>query len=151
MLTSISDDSSGGISQFSFNQAENKISIEYANASIRNLSIYSFDNLGRKTQITIQDGTNTRTTNYNYDSLGRLDKLTDGNGNLIVDYDYYPLSGLLAKESNGNGTYTTYTYDRAGQLISLVNSQADGTVNSRFDYDYDRLGRRIKVATLDRT
>lgn len=37
--------------------------------------------------------------------------ITDGSGNLIVDYDYHALSGLLSKETNGNGTYTTYTYD----------------------------------------
>jgi YD repeat-containing protein len=81
----------------------------------------------------------------------RLDRLTDGNGNLIVDYDYHPFSGLLAKETNGNGTYTNYNYDLAGQLISLVNSKADSSVNSRFDYTYDNLGRRTAVATLDGT
>ncbi|MGD1918555.1 MAG: hypothetical protein ACFCAD_06505 [Pleurocapsa sp.] len=70
----------------------------------------------------------TYTTNYSYDSFSRLDKLTDGNGNLIVDYDYYPVSRQLVKETNGNDTYTSYSYDLAGQLISLVNAQADGTV-----------------------
>ena len=151
LLTSVSDSSNGSSTRFNFNQAENKLSIEYTNASVRNLSIYSFDNLGRKSQITIQDDTNTYTTNYSYDSFGRLDQLTDGNGNLIVDYDYHPVSGQLVKETNGNGTTTSYSYDLAGQLISLVNAQADDTVNSRFDYTYDNLGRRTEVDTLDGT
>ena len=33
----------------------------------------------------------------------------------------------------------------------MVNAQADGTVNSRFDYTYDNLGRRTEVDTLDGT
>lgn len=119
--------------------------------SIGLVHTYKFDTLGRKIQIIIQDSANTYTTNYSYDSLGRLDKLTDGSGSLIVDYDYHPFSGLLSKETNGNGTYTTYTYDLAGQLISLVNCKADGSVNSRFDYTYDQLGRRSAVATVDGT
>jgi RHS repeat-associated protein len=134
--------------QYSYNQAEKRFSINNHDGLILN---YAFDELGRKTQITIQDSANTYTTNYSYDSLGRLDKLTNGNGSLIVDYDYHPFSGLLSKETNGNGTYTTYNYDLAGQLISLVNSKADGSVNSRFDYTYDQLGRRTAVATLDGT
>jgi YD repeat-containing protein len=131
-----------------YDQAKNTVSMENY---IGLVHTYKFDTLGRKTQIVIQDATNTYTTNYSYDNLGRLDKLTDGNGNLIVDYDYHPFSGLLAKETNGNGTYTNYNYDLAGQLISLVNSKADGSVNSRFDYTYDNLGRRTAVTTLDGT
>ena len=148
LLTSLRSNSGEDHTQFTYNQAENKFSYHNSNGIVH---IYSFDKLGRKTQVSVRDATNTYTTNYSYDSLGRLDQLTDGNGNLIVDYDYHPVSGQLAKETNGNGTYTNYTYDLAGQLISLVNSQADGTVNSRFDYTYDNLGRRTALATLDGT
>ena len=152
LVTHISDSSSGNVTRFNFDQAENKFIVEYNRVHLRNfLHGYIFDELGRKTQITVQDGTNSYTTNYSYDNLGRLDKLTDGSGNLIVDYDYHAVSGQLIKETNGNGTYTSYSYDLAGQLISLVNSQADGKVNSRFDYTYDNLGRRTGVATLDGT
>ena len=131
-----------------YDQVKNELSLSNSNGLA---SIYSFDKLGRKTRIEVQDDTKTHTTNYSYDDLGRLDQLTDGSGNLIVDYDYHPVSGQLAKETNGNGTYTSYSYDLAGQLISLVNAQTDGTVNSRFEYTYDNLGRRTEVATLDGT
>ena len=152
LLTSISSDNSGSSTQFSFNQAETKLSIVHSGGFVHNYKHdYIFDELGRKTQITVQDGTNTYTTNYSYDSFGRLNRLTDGSGNLIVDYDYHPVSGQLVKETNGNGTHTSYSYDLAGQLISLVNAQADDTVNSRFDYTYDNLGRRTEVDTLDGT
>ena len=37
------------------------------------------------------------------------------------------------RQDNGNGTYTTYAYDAAGDLLHLVNYAPDGIVNSRFD------------------
>ena len=60
------------------------------------------------------------TTNYSYDTLGRLKSLTDGTGANIITYTYDNV-GRLNREDNGNGTYTTYSYDLAGQLLSLVN------------------------------
>jgi YD repeat-containing protein len=48
-----------------------------------------------------------------------------------------------------NGTFTTYAYDGAGCTLHLVNNAPGGTVNSRFDYTYDALGRTTTMATLD--
>ena len=42
----------------------------------------------------------------------------------------------------GNGVYTTYDYDAAGQLLHLVNYTPMDSVLSRFDYTYDSRGRR---------
>ena len=148
LLSSINLDSAKDTTQVEYNQADNELVMRYSKHLV---CIHTFDELGRKTQITVQDGTNTYTTNYSYDSFGRLDRLTDGSNNLIVDYDYHSVSGQLVKETNGNATYTSYSYDLAGQLVSLANAQADGTVNSRFDYTYDNLGRRTEVDTLDGT
>src|SRR5262249_20902300 len=78
----------------------------------------------------------------------RLWTLTDGAGGLIVRYTYDAV-GRLSRKGNGNGTYTTYDYDAAGQLLHLINYAPDGTVNSRFDYTYDVFGRRTTEATLD--
>ena len=55
----------------------------------------------------------------------------------------------MAKTQLGNGTYTTNVYDAAGEVKSLVNFAPDGSVNSRFDYTYDLLGRPITEKTLD--
>jgi len=86
--------------------------------------------------------------NYTYDGAGRLQALFDAEGMNLVTYSYDSL-GRLAREDKSNGTYTTYTYDAAGQLLHLINYAPDSTVNSRFDYTYDLLGRRIAMATLD--
>ncbi len=108
---------------------------------------YTYDDAGRRTEMADQAG---HVTHYSYDDLGHLSQLTDGTGNLIAAYSY-DAAGRLSHGENGNGTYTTYQYDLAGQLTHLVNFKADGTVNSRFDYTYDEMGRRTDVATLDGT
>src|SRR5262249_27957313 len=103
--------------------------------------VFQYDICGRRNQMTDQDGF---TVKYRYDAVGRLWKLLDGNDNVIVQYTYYP-TGLLQRKDNGNGTYTTFDYTGAGQVQRLINYAPDGSINSRFDYTYDPLGR---VATM---
>jgi RHS repeat-associated protein len=107
---------------------------------------YTYDAGGRRTRMTDPNGT----VNYAYDAAGRLSELTDGSGNRIIAYSY-DATGQLAREDNGNGTYTTYTYDAAGQALNIVNFMASGAVNSRYDYAYDSLGRRTSMTTLEGT
>lgn len=106
---------------------------------------YTYDTFGRRIQMTDQDGLATK---YEYDSAGRLWKLRDETDTLLVTYSYDP-SGRLSRIDKGNGTFTTYGYDAAGQLLSLKNHRNASTLNSRFDYTYDRRGRRTSMSTLD--
>ncbi len=106
---------------------------------------YTYDTFGRRIQMTDQDG---YATKYDYDSAGRLWKLRDETDTLVVTYTYDP-SGRLRRIDKGNGTFTTYEYDAAGQLLSLQNHRNAATLNSRFDYTYDRRGRRTSMSTLD--
>ena len=76
--------------------------------------------------------------------------MTDGAGNLIVDYDY-DSAGRLERKTLGNGVYTTYQYDAAGNVRLLVNHRSDNTVLSRFEYAYDVSGRRTSMTTLEGT
>jgi RHS repeat-associated protein len=108
---------------------------------------FTYDDLGRRKSRTDQDG---HVENYTYDVAGRLDRMTDGTGALIVDYDY-DAAGRLSKKALGNGVYTTYEYDAAGNVLHLVNYQPGGAVLSRFDYTYDASGRRDSMTTLDGT
>lgn len=106
---------------------------------------YTYNADGQRTKLVSSDG---YTTNYSYDTVGRLKTLTNATGQTIISYDY-DSAGRLTKETNGNGTYTTYQYDLQDQLTSLVNYKANNTVNSKFDYAYDTLGRRTTMTTLE--
>ncbi len=88
------------------------------------------------------------TVNYGYDTSSRLSTLTDGTGSAIVTYHYNNADELI-REDNGNGTYTIYTYYPAGSVETLVNYAPDGTINSKFDYQYNAAGLVSSVATLD--
>ncbi|WP_373543571.1 Calx-beta domain-containing protein [Chamaesiphon sp.] len=144
-------DSRGNLTQAT--DSDSTVSYAYDNAD--RLTKVTYDNSrfleftynpgGQRTKMVDQDGF---ATNYSYDSVGRLKQLTDNNGTNIVTYTYDNI-GQLAREDNGNGTYTTYSYDSAGQALSIVNFKADNTVNSRFDYTYDNLGRRDSMTTLE--
>jgi RHS repeat-associated protein len=133
-----------GPTLFEYDTADRMTKVTYPAA--RSLT-FDYDAAGRRTRLTTHDGF---VTNYLYDSVGRLWKLTDAADAVIVTYSYDP-AGRLARKDNGNGTFTTYEYDPAGQLLHLVNFAPGGAVNSRFDYAYDLLGRRIRMATLDGT
>ena len=102
---------------------------------------------GRRTSRTDETG---RVVYYQYDAIGRLDTMTDRTGALLVHYEYDD-AGRLSKKTLGNGVYTTYAYDAAGNVTHLVNLRADGTILSRYDYTYDISGRRTSMTTLDGT
>jgi RHS repeat-associated protein len=141
MLTAT--DASGSITM-AYDSADRLTQITYPSG--RSLS-YTYDAAGRRAQVKDQSGF---TVNYAYDANGRLTDLTDAGGASIVHYMYDSV-GRLQQENHGNGTYTTYEYDLRGDLLHLINYAPTGTVNSRFDYAYDDLGRRTSMTTLDGT
>ncbi len=109
--------------------------------------MFTYDAAGRRTQRTGDDGF---ILNYQYDSVGRMSRLTDGLGTEFVRYTYDPV-GRLSREDKGNGTCTTYTYNPAGQILSLINYAPESSIQSRFDYTYDAVGRRTSMTTLTGT
>ncbi len=105
---------------------------------------FDYNGAGRRTKRTCHDG---YVLNYTYDDAGRLSRLADGTGKEIISYGY-DTNGRLNREDKGNGTWTTYAYDDAGQLLELVNFAKDGGVLSRFAYTYDANGNRTSMTTL---
>ena len=116
---------------------------------------FAYNTIGQRTQSVDQTGF---TVNYTYDALGRLQELTDGNGNLIVQYTY-DAAGNLIQQDNGNGTFTVYTYDGDGDVLSITNyapstggasyTPAKSTVNSFDVYTYDALGNVLTDTNQD--
>jgi RHS repeat-associated protein len=140
-LTSITDEH--GETTFDYDAGDRLTRVTYPGGRFL---AYSYDPVnGRRTQMVDQDGF---TVNYKYNAVGRLSELQDAGGATIVKYSYDSV-GRLARRDNENGTFTTYEYDADGEILHLVNHAPDGAVNSRFDYTYDRLGRRSSMSTVD--
>ncbi|NJL69948.1 MAG: RHS repeat protein, partial [Microcoleus sp. SM1_3_4] len=139
-LTSVTD-GTGSITM-QYDAANQLTNIKYPTG--RSLS-YTYNADGQRTKLVSQDG---YTVNYSYDRDGSLKTLTNATGENIISYDY-DRAGRLIKETNGNGTYTSYEYDLQSQLTRLINHKADNTVNSKFEYAYDNLGRRTSMTTLE--
>ena len=77
---------------------------------------------------------------------GGLERLTGNSGAEIVRYAY-DQAGRLSSKTLGNGVYSTYEYDAAGQLVRLENKKGDGSTLSSFQYTYDSRGRRTAMDT----
>jgi len=108
---------------------------------------FSYNNAGQRTHRVGDDGYMLK---YFYDAVGRLERLTDGSDNLLIQY-IYDDAGRLIGETKGNGTYTTFDYDLAGQLLSMVNYSPEDAAQSRFNYTYDENGNRTSMTTLEGT
>ena len=104
---------------------------------------YTYNVAGQRASMTDQFGYR---LDYDYDAAGRLRSMTNPGGTRIVLYEY-DAAGRLSGKTLANGVSTTYTYDRAGQLLTLANAKPDHTVLSFFNYTYDARGRRTGMAT----
>jgi RHS repeat-associated protein len=107
---------------------------------------YTYQN-GRRVRMTDQSGF---TVNYQYDAAGRLEFLRDGSDNLVTQYAYNAV-GLLIRETRGNGATSDYVHDDAGQLLEITHRAPDASIQSKFLYSYDGLGRRTSMTTLEGT
>jgi YD repeat-containing protein len=116
--------------------------VAYSNG--RELS-YEYDGFNRR--IKTEDHTG-NITHYSYDSSGRVFELKDANNALIIRYGYNE-NGRVSREDKANGTFSTYTYNLAGQLESVVNHKTASEVSSQFSYSYDSRGRQTREDSLD--
>jgi RHS repeat-associated protein len=140
MLTA--DDSSGTI-HMTYDADDNLTEIDYPDGhSIK----YTYDSAGRRLQMNAAG----YVTNYTYDSIGRFTRLTDGSGTLLIAYTYDNQNRPI-RADHGNGTYTTYAYNKSGQLTSLINYAPDASINSKYIYTYDILGRVATMTTTEGT
>ncbi len=122
-------------------------------------STFSFDGLGRLTQAVQPNGTvgygydldSNRTTltyptvgsiNYVFSPASRLSSLTDW-GSRQSTYTF-TASGLAKTLTVPGGVTTTYGYDNAQRLLSLVNSTGAGTITSDI-YTLDNEGNRTAI------
>ncbi len=138
-------DAQGNLTKFIYGDASNPALLTEVNYPDGTWLRFTYNIVGQRTQSVDQTGF---IVNYEYDAVGRLQDLSDGNGNLIVQY-IYDNAGNLMQKDNGNGTFTVYTYDGDGDVLSITNyapstgstsyDPANSTVNSFDNYHYDAL------------
>ena len=139
-----------GLISLTYNTASELTKVSYPDGHIL---AYTYNSNRQRTQMVDDTGF---TVNYNYDSQGRLISLTDANNAPIVVYGY-DTDNRLASKTNANGTLTTYAYDAAGNLKSLINygtppnANQAALIQSEFLYSYDQNGRLKTVQTLNGT
>ena len=61
----------------------------------------------------------------------------------------YDAAGTPQRVDKGNGTFTTYDYDAAGQILHLINYRAGRRHQLPLRLHLRRRGRRTSMATLD--
>ena len=95
------------------------------------------------------------TTTYTYDDAGRVLTITDqlGNASGGVPADHrttytYDSMGRLKTESRASGALTTYNYDLAGQLTSVV-VKLTGSADATTTYEYDKDGNQKAVVDAE--
>ena len=98
---------------------------------------YTYDNVGNRTSMTDPEG---NITNYSYNLNNRLTSLTNQLGATTFSMD---IMGRLIQQNNPNGTYSTYTYDDAGQWIGVSHFDAMANAISGYTYTYDNHGNRL--------
>ena len=111
--------------------------------------MYSYDNHGNLIEEKSRDGMVTMSYSYEYDKYDRLTKVFTGTS-VLAEYSYNP-DGSLHRQTNYNGTYTEYSYDKKGVLTAIYNRSKDGGTNSFFEYAYDESGNIISVKEKEGT
>jgi RHS repeat-associated protein len=102
---------------------------------------YAYDAVGNRTGMTTPWGE----YNYTYDALNRLTSIVNPQG-INVNFAYDAVGRrtkkTIFKALPETLAGTDYTYDKAGQLLSIVN-KAGGEIVSFVRYEYDAAGNRI--------
>ena len=103
------------------------------------VTTYSYDSMNRLLAKTPDPSFSQSAITFTYNSTGQRATMTDSSG--VTGYGYDGRNRLVSK-TTPQGTLS-YTYDNAGNLLSLRSSNQNGVA---VDYDYDELNR-LKTAT----
>ncbi len=132
-----------GVHSFTYNsnmQLEN----EEITGKLNSYLNRKYDDLGRNSGFNMEQE---YSVDYHYDSVGRFDSIdwniTGKTGN--VDYRYLKNSDLVSGFSFNKNTSVTYEYEPQRNLRTAITNRAQNILLSRYEYQYDRLGRRSNV------
>ena len=85
---------------------------------------------------------------YHYNAAGQVESLTSnkqGRQSVIVDRIGYDKEGHTVYAKLGNGTETTYTYDKQRERLQVMNLTADGQTVMENRYRYDAVDNILGI------
>ena len=118
-------------------------------ASVADIRTYvygaTYDSWNRVRTMTYPDG---EVVTYHYNAAGQVESLTSnkqGRQSVIVDRIGYDKEGHTVYTKLGNGTETTYTYDKQRERLQVMNLTADGQTVMENRYQYDAVDNILGI------
>ena len=118
-------------------------------ASVADIRTYvygaTYDSWNRVQTMTYPDG---EVVTYHYNAAGQVKSLTSnkqGRQSVIVDRIGYDKEGHTVYTKLGNGTETTYTYDKQRERLQVMNLTADGQTVMENRYQYDAVDNILGI------
>ena len=118
-------------------------------ASVADIRTYvygaTYDSWNRVQTMTYPDG---EVVTYHYNAAGQVESMTSnkqGRQSVIVDRIGYDKEGHTVYTKLGNGTETTYTYDKQCERLQVMNLTADGQTVMENRYQYDAVDNILGI------
>ena len=105
----------------------------------------TYDSWNRVQTMTYPDG---EVVTYHYNAAGQVERLTSnkqGRQSVIVDRIGYDKEGHTVYTKLGNGTETTYTYDKQRERLQVMNLTVDGQTVMENRYRYDAVDNILGI------
>ena len=143
------EDASGGEAYYYGKQGEVTKTVRTVMASVADIRTYvygaTYDSWNRVQTMTYPDG---EVVTYHYNAAGQVESLTSnkqGRQSVIVDRIGYDKEGHTVYTKLGNGTETTYTYDKQRERLQVMNLTADGQTVMENRYQYDAVDNILGI------
>ena len=144
------EDASGGEAYYYGNQGEVVKTVRSVMVSTADVRTYvygaTYDSWNRVRTMTYPDG---EVVTYHYNAAGQIVRLSgnkQGRESVIVDRIGYDKDGHTVYTKLGNGTETTYTYDKQRERLQAMNLTADGRAVMENKYQYDAVDNILGIA-----
>ena len=105
----------------------------------------TYDSWNRVQTMTYPDG---EVVTYHYNAAGQVESMASnkqGRQSVIVDRIGYDREGHTVYTKLGNGTETTYTYDKQRERLQVMNLTADGQTVMENRYRYDAVDNILGI------
>ena len=143
------EDASGGEAYYYGRQGEVTKTVRTVMASVADIRTYvygaTYDSWNRVQTMTYPDG---EVVTYRYNAAGQVESMTSnkqGRQSVIVDRIGYDKEGHTVYTKLGNGTETTYTYDKQRERLQVMNLTADGQTVMENRYRYDAVDNILGI------